>query len=210
MLFCLPGSISAEGLTYDEIVTRVFWRELYSGGGWSLYCGFRFDGQGQTEGGGHVRIEHIYPMTRILTQLGCESRQQCRESGNTKFIEMEADLHNLYPVWWEISSTNIDTSFGELEGEDWRFDKCDYERRRGITEPRPIARGNIARAILYMHSRYGSTLDVKTLELMKQWNLADPPSKQEKYRNEIIEGIQGRRNPYIDNPALVNRIVLKN
>lgn len=207
LLFYLPGSVFAGKYTYDEIANRVFWRDLYSQGGWSLYCGFRFDGNGQTEDSGHVRIEHIYPVTRMLQQLNCESRQQCHESGNRKFIEMEADLHNLYPVWWEISSTNLDTRFGELDGEEWRFDMCDYERRLGVTEPRPIARGNIARAIFYMHSNYGISLDREILDLLKKWNLEDPPSKQEKTRNNIIESIQGNRNQYIDNPRLVNLIV---
>ncbi|MDX1518472.1 MAG: endonuclease [Gammaproteobacteria bacterium] len=209
VLFCLSGSVQAEKYTYDEIANRIFWRDLYSQGGWSLYCGFRFDGNGRTGSGGHVRIDHIYPMTRMLKKVNCDSRQQCRESGNRLFIEMEADLHNLYPVWWEIASTNSDSSFGELPGEEWRFDNCDYERKLGVIEPRPIARGNIARAILYMHAKYGVELDRKTFVLMKKWNLEDPPSKQEKSRNNIIESIQGNRNPYIDNPKLVNLIVFK-
>lgn len=209
LLLCLPGSLPAEQNSYDDVVNGIFWQKLYSQGGWSLYCGFRFDSAGRTATGGHVRIDHIYPMKRMIEQLQCGSRQQCRDSGNPDFIAMEADLHNLYPVWWEISSTNLDTRFGEIEGEEWRFENCDYERRFGVIEPRPIARGNIARALLYMQHRYGIELDRQTLELMQQWNTGDPPSRQEKNRNNIIESIQGNRNPYIDNPQLANRIVVK-
>ncbi|MFQ5444285.1 MAG: endonuclease [Nitrospinales bacterium] len=37
----------------------------------------------------------------------------------------------------------------------------------------------------------------------RDWNQADPPSEWEKERNGIIEGIQGNRNPFVDNPVLV-------
>ena len=30
---------------YDEISENIFWSDLYPGGGWSLYCGFRFENQ---------------------------------------------------------------------------------------------------------------------------------------------------------------------
>lgn len=205
----LFGSLSAEEITYDEVAKRFFWRDLYSQGGWSLYCGFRFDGSGKTETGGHVQIQHIVPVNTLIQSAGCKSRQQCRESNNQKFIKMEADLHNLYPVWWEIASTNHETRFGELEGENWRFNQCDYERRFGVIEPRSIAKGNIARAVLYMHSRYNIDVNRDSLILLKKWNLEDPPSKQEKNRNNIIEAIQGNRNPYVDNHKLINKIIAK-
>ena len=28
---------------YDEISENIFWNDLYPGGGWSLYCGYRFE-----------------------------------------------------------------------------------------------------------------------------------------------------------------------
>ena len=28
---------------YDEISENIFWYDLYPGGGWSLYCGYRFE-----------------------------------------------------------------------------------------------------------------------------------------------------------------------
>ncbi|MFT5350905.1 MAG: deoxyribonuclease-1, partial [Gammaproteobacteria bacterium] len=39
----------------------------------------------------------------------------------------------------------------------------------------------------------------------KVWNKIDPPSKQEKIRNDRIERLQGNRNPYIDKPSLAER-----
>ena len=95
--------------------------------------------------------------------------------------------------------------YGLINGEDWRFDDCDFEWKTGIVEPRQIARGNIARAMLYMHSRYDIPVEKNALVLFKVWNRIDPPSKQEKVRNDIIERLQGKRNLYIDRPSIAEQ-----
>ena len=115
-------------------------------------------------------------------------------------------MHNLYPAWQETDVTRGDTAYGVIAGENWRYENCDFERHLGVTEPRPIARGNIARAIFYMHSQYGVPIDVNMLAQLKLWNREDPPSKQEMLRNNRIEELQGNRNPYIDNPTLAEQI----
>lgn len=191
---------------YDEVVLNTFWNDLYGNGGWSLYCGYRFDpARSLTEGRLFV-IEQIYPVSWMLEHLSCNSRRQCRLDEKSRFTRMEADMHNLYPVWQEIDISRRDTRFGLIEGEDWRYDKCDFERRLGITEPRPLARGNIARSIFYMHNEYGVPIDKKMLKVLKSWNREDPPSKQEVLRNKVIEELQGNRNKFIDNPALAEQI----
>ena len=95
--------------------------------------------------------------------LGCNSRMQCRDSGNEKFARMEADLHNLYPTWLNLNNVHFVSSYGEIKGEDWRYDGCDFERKNGVAEPRPLARGNIARAIFYMHHEYGVPIENEML-----------------------------------------------
>ncbi len=191
---------------YDEVVINTFWNELYSNGGWSLYCGYRFDPATALTDDRLFVIEQVYPASWMLNHLKCGSRRQCRLDANSRFTQMEADMHNLYPAWQEVDVARRDTVFGMIEGEDWRYENCDFERHLGVSEPRPIARGNIARSIFYMHSRYGVPMEKAMLDELKRWNRADPPSKQEKVRNKLIEEIQGNRNPYIDNPALVEQI----
>ncbi len=56
--------------------------------------------------------------------------------------------------------------------------------------------------MLYMYSRYKIPVNKNTLSLFKVWNKIDPPGKQEKARNNIIERMQGNRNPYIDKPGI--------
>ncbi|HHB52027.1 MAG TPA: endonuclease I, partial [Saprospiraceae bacterium] len=73
--------------------------------------------------------------------------------------------------------------------------------------------------IMYMYLRYGNqckptgvgigttvATDPNMIQLFLQWNVDDPVSQFEKNRNNIIEGIQGNRNPFIDNPAFATKI----
>lgn len=192
--------------SYDEVAVNTFWNDLYSHGGWSLYCGFHFDPAAELTEGRLFVIEQIYPVSWMLKHLNCNSRRQCRLNSKSRFTRMEADMHNLYPVWQEANVARRDAKFALIEGEDWRFEGCDFERHRGVVEPRVLARGNIARAILYMHTEYGVLIDKKMLTQLKKWNREDPPSKQEILRNRLIEELQGNRNKYIDHPELAEQI----
>jgi deoxyribonuclease-1 len=192
---------------YDYVIDNFFWGDLYAGGGWSLYCGYKFDRNRRTVHGRVVEVGHIYATEWVLEQVGCDSRLQCYESGNRRFLEIESDLHNMYPVWYELVLLRKALPFGEIGGEEWRFDDCDFEWQADRAEPREIARGNIARALFYMHDTYGLRLEAGMLATLKEWHRRDPPSKQEIYRNDRIEALQGRRNPYIDNPALADALL---
>ena len=211
LLLCLvlPGLVMAEKLIeYDRIANSTFWKKLYPGGGWSLYCGYKFNNARKTKTGRRIDIEHIYSPVKMAEHSGCQNRMQCRETKNRRYMKMEADLHNLYPVWQTVITHRYDSRFGLVSGEDWRFEDCDIEWKSGVVEPRQIARGNIARAMLYMHARYNIPVQKNALVLYKVWNKIDPPSKQEKVRNNIIKRIQGNRNPYIDRPELADRTKL--
>ncbi|WP_400079703.1 endonuclease [Winogradskyella sp. R77965] len=70
-------------------------------------------------------------------------------------------------------------------------------------------RGDVARIIMYVNLRYNEPFtDVGTLNLFLEWNAADPVSPQEieDNRNTVISGVQGNRNPFIDNPFLATLI----
>ena len=192
---------------YDLIAAQVFWDKLYPFGGWTLYCGYRFEHDRKIKATEPVSIEHIYPTSEIIKQLHCGNRMRCRDSGNKKFARMEADMHNMYPVWSALVTFRNGSRFGHIDGEHWRFEDCDIEWQGGILEPRPLARGNVARAMLYMQEHYGLTLEPETVKTMVQWNKEDPTSNQEIERNDQIEAIQGNRNPFIDDPARAEKLL---
>jgi len=191
---------------FDQVAASVFWQSLYGSGGWTLYCGFHFDTGRRSDDGRAIGPEHIYPTAWMLKALDCRSRMQCRAGKSERFKRMEADMHNIYPVWQTLIALRNGRTFGVLPGEDWRFDDCDIEWQNGVIEPRPLARGNVARAMFYMQRTYDLPLDRKLREILVRWNREDPVSKQEQERNDAIAGIQGRRNPFIDKPELADTI----
>ena len=183
-----------------ETARRIFWSELYPDGGWTLYCGARFNGRARS-----LNVEHVYPASWMAEHLGCGSRRQCRETSE-RFNRMEADLHNLYPALATINRARSNYRFGDIPGEAREFGDCDFERDRNarLAEPRPIARGNVARAIFYMRQEYGLPIPAQMLPILKAWNRKDPPSCQELRRNNRIEDLQGTRNRFIDHPHLAD------
>ncbi|MGA3600539.1 endonuclease [Lysinibacillus agricola] len=89
-------------------------------------------------------------------------------------------------------------------------------------EPPNRVKGDVARILLYMATRYetGDKVDLELndkvnngkapyhgkLSVLLQWHEQDPVDAYEKQRNERIYEIQGNRNPYIDHPEWVEKI----
>ena len=68
-------------------------------------------------------------------------------------------------------------------------------------------KGDVARMVLYLNIRYGEDFNkVGNINLFLKWNREDPVSVFEKQRNNVIQGAQGNRNPFIDNPYLITLI----
>ena len=90
-------------------------------------------------------------------------------------------------------------------------------------EPRDDVKGDVARIIFYMATRYegeGGELDLEAVDAVNtdpnpehgklstllEWNQLDPPDEFEQNRNDVIYGYQNNRNPFIDHPEFVNYI----
>ena len=207
LLLCDGPSLSAEPdvYDYDYIDGNVFWNQLYEGGGWTLYCGFRFDMEGRSHEGYAIGIDQVYATEWMLDHLQCRTRSECYAK-NKQFKVMESDMHNLYPVWSDLVVYRNGRSFGDVPGKDTRFDHCEFEWNKDVVEPRDLSKGNVARSIFYMHRQYKLPVSPGLMEVLKAWNRQDLPSEQEKVRNDRIEQIQGQRNPYVDNPQLADDI----
>ncbi len=201
VLFCLLATPVACGEQrripeYSRALPLV-WGKLYADGGETLYCGRRF---GKRKGR-RINVEHVFPMSWVGWALKCGRRQECRES-SPRFNLIEADLHNLWPARVDVNKARGSFPFAIIDGEARPFAKCDFEidERKRIVEPRPEARGEIARTMLYMHDEYGLEIRARLGALLKKWNRDDPPSPEERRRNDLIESIQGNRNRFIDDP----------
>ena len=158
-----------------------------------------------------LNVEHLYPASWMKETAGCagQSRSQCRVSSD-RFNRMEADLHNLYAALAELNQARSNYTFAIIGADDAiaAWGDCDFEidAEARECEPRPIARGNFARAIFYMHHEYGAPIDPTLGALLIARHRADPPSNHERTRNNTIEGLQGTRNPYIDDPSLADAL----
>ncbi len=87
----------------------------------------------------------------------------------------------------------------------------DYERNSGfgaIVEPQDSAKGELARSLLYMSVSYD--LPIRgSFDVLVDWHRNHPPSDEERWRNNLIEDLQGSRNPFIDYPHIVRLLDLQ-
>ena len=139
------------------------------------------------------------------------------------------DLHHLRPADSTVNSSKGNKDFDD--GGSPVTDNSPYGSYSGVTgcysdtdswEPRTVEKGDIARMILYMATRYDATdtsynLEMKDetptsgafygkLSTLLKWHVQDPPDSWEMRRNNRIQERQGNRNPYIDHPEFVNMI----
>ena len=198
-LLWLAAAVGAQPSDAYVQALRDLWGKVYAGGGVELYCGDRFD----RESGRALNAEHVYPMGWVTRELGCGDRNRCRAASN-EFNRIESDLHNIYPSLPAMNSARGSLPYAEIPGEARDFGACDFEKddRGRRVEPRPAARGEIARAMFYMNRTYGLPIYSRQAEVLLRWNREDPPDADERRRNDAIDRIQGRRNPFIDDPSL--------
>jgi len=128
---------------------------------------------------------------------------------------MVSDLHHLYPSFSKPNHVRGHHPFGKVA--DPRYSTVAGSQYGGaIFEPHDNVKGNVARALLYFILRYHKKAIFRNTDQDKFWNQridqyfrwhqSDPPDDWERTRNERIEKYQGNRNPFIDNPQLVEKI----
>ncbi|WP_428239984.1 endonuclease [Gynuella sp.] len=130
------------------------------------------------------------------------------------------DLHHLRPADVTVNSSRGSKSFdngGRAEGE-----AADTYTDGDSWEPRDEVKGDVARMIFYMDTRYdGSDGNMPDLNIINNtrtssgapnigvlctlydWSQQDPVDRFERRRNDRIYELQGNRNPFIDNPQWI-------
>lgn len=193
---------------YSE-ARKVFWKSVYPAKAKTLYCDLEFDSR-ERKG---INVEHVFPMSWATNGVDCGTRKQCRVN-SSKFNLIEADMHNLYPSRSDVNQQRSSFRFGEVKGEKRKFGKqCDFEvnYHGRIAEPRLEVRGEVARSMFYMADKYksdGLVLFEKQARLLYKWHKADPPTSDEVKRNGVIASLQGNRNRFIDEPELLDQLMI--
>jgi deoxyribonuclease-1 len=216
----VPGSF--------EHAKRLAWT-LYADHRESLYCPCAFDARHRVQGAAcgyaprhrgrrarRIEWEHLVSAYELGAHRACWRGKTCSDSHGRRFggrrccrerdpefRRMEADLQNLSPEIGELNAERSNFRFGEVAGEPRAYGACDFEidRASHTAEPPPGARGEIARAYLYMHEIYGpAALPLSRAELARYdaWHRADPPTPWERVKNARIAAIQGTANPWLE------------
>ena len=146
--------------------------------------------------------EHVYPRSLGTPNLGFEFAG--------------ADAHHLRSIDSDRNGTRSNKKFDD----DSSNTIDSHTTSNGNWFPGNEWKGDVARMMMYMYVRYpsqclpnnvgvGSTSysnfgDMPNVFL--DWNAQDPVSQYEINRNNILNTIQGNRNPFIDNPYLATII----
>lgn len=197
VLFSAQQGYAASG----NLIDKIFWGKLYSGGGKTFYCEQEFKRKSAI-----YAIDYIYTADKIGEFVGCTNRIQCKR--DKKYNGIISDLHNMVPAVKKVYLKRRTTIFGEIDDDAHKaFDEyqCDYKTVFQIVDPRNGVKGNVARTMFYMHEEYGLPF-VGHLEMYQRWSDLDPVDQAERDRNDLIEQLQGKRNRYIDNPELAKEL----
>lgn len=139
------------------------------------------------------------------------------------------DAHHLRPADVSINSARNSRWFhwGETEYLDGGVPTKNYTSTyHWVWEPRDEVKGDVARMLFYMATRYEGENGEPDLELVDvipndqytnepihtvlstllAWHDMDPVDAFEQQRNNVVYSYQQNRNPFIDNPAWVNAI----
>jgi len=148
------------------------------------------------------KIVLIYSRTEVngsWDNASTWNREHVWPKANGWFNESGAgsDLHHIRPEDPKVNSDRGNTKFGT---------------GASYFEPVDEAKGDVARIIFYMLTRYsqsdsyGVTKVAQSMNMLLEWNELDPVDALEIQRNKVAEGIQGNRNPFIDYPELADAI----
>ncbi len=131
-----------------------------------------------------------------------------------------SDAHNLKPCDASINSARGYKDFDNGGSQNSEATEC-YSTNT-TWEPGDNSKGDVARIIFYMHTRYSGNGEpnlniadytptfpnsqMGKLSTLLAWNELDPVDAFERRRNDVIYGWQNNRNPFVDYPELANQI----
>lgn len=143
--------------------------------------------------------EHVYPRS-----LG---------DPNLEFEGPGADAHHLRAIDSQMNNSRSNRPFTAGAGNALAVSG-------GLFYPGDEWKGDVARMMMYMYVRYQSQCEPNDVgsgsssystlndmpNIFLEWNQQDPVSQYEINRNNILQSLQGNRNPFIDNPYLATMI----
>ena len=234
-LSVLMGSTHETLIKYDDLKTYTIETDqdpMNSANIIGIYSRESFDGT--WDGGSTWNREHVW----------CQSLSgglYSSTGGNTRGAG--SDIHHLRPALNVYNSTRGNTPYGTFEdktipgisqlGKTGNY----YDAKK--FEPRDDIKGDIARILFYVYTRYSSSLsdgssdlvtgyrdegklqiqniivtddgsETAAWNMLLEWNELDPVDYLEMYRNNKAQEIQGNRNVFIDHPEFARMCIDSN
>lgn len=135
------------------------------------------------------------------------------------------DCHHLRPESPPVNSSKGDRDFAMGGIPHPVATGCYYNSTPYTWEPRDAVKGDVARMVFYMATRYLGENGEPFLQMVDytpsspnkeprysklsdllQWNMQDPPDEFERNRNEVVYSYQHNRNPFVDHYEWINHI----
>ena len=124
-----------------------------------------------------------------------------------------ADLHHIRPSDAVVNSTRGNHQYGYSNGGSAKYGSKPATGYlggylgSGYFEPVDAVKGDVARIVLYVWIRWGTSWGAESvtevfqsIDVLLEWCELDPVDTWEMGRNEVIQDIQGNRNVFIDYP----------
>jgi len=182
-----------------------------------FYSGFKMDASEEYDNGNGWNREHVWAKSR--GSLGT-NRGPGTDVHNLRAADISTNSARNNRNFDEATVQYIDES-GQYQGETNSYTSSS----EWIWEPRDEVKGDVARILFYMATRYEGTSGEPDLELREEllsndnnepyharlsvlleWHEADPVDEIERERNDVIYSFQENRNPFIDHPEFVGLI----
>lgn len=164
-----------------------------------IYTGRKATVTGKLRPGG-FNTEHSWPQSKGATGVA------------------KSDIHHLFPSDAKANSSRSSLPFGNTDCLIQDKKSCKWENggsaigftpgtNKKVFQVRPERQGDIARAQFYFSIRYQKAISDTEEKVLREWHLADPPDSRECIRNNRIQKLQKNRNPFVDRPDFVEKIL---
>lgn len=123
-----------------------------------------------------------------------------------------SDMNHIFPTSKTANDRRANFPYdyvtGQISWQDGGSKLGIGSKGKTVFEPRDDFKGNVSRALFYFALRYDNPFKFLNDQepILREWMKLDPPDEKEMRRNDSIAFYQLRRNPFIDNPSLLDRI----
>lgn len=219
--------ISAGNTSNDSFsrAKKMLERQVYADHRVTIYCGAEYDDRknvsipigfktpSHSKRARRVEWEHAVPTEnfgrafkewrdgdpRCVDNRGNIFRgRKCAEKINMEFRYMQSDMYNLFPSIGAVNAVRSNKQYSALPDTSMNFGSCLAKVDANRFEPPDRAKGQVARAALYMDASYPRyRLSKQQARLFEAWDRMFPVDEWECERAVRIEKLQGNANEIV-------------